>query len=231
MQTIIELKKLYRSYSNGKVTTSVLCDFSHKFMENCFTVLAGPSGSGKSTLLNIVATLDKPDSGEYRFENKPVNLDNDKKLTELRKQNFGFVFQSFNLIPVLTALENVELPLTLFPYTAKEKKEMAANMLELVGLKDKMKQKPGELSGGEQQRVAIARAIVNHPRVILADEPTANLDKRNTENIIALMKELNETEHINFIISSHDEKVITAGKDIVWIGENFNQNRGKALIL
>lgn len=221
MKAIIELKKINRSYSNGKVTTHVLRDFSHQFMDNCFTVLAGPSGSGKSTLLNIIATLDKPDSGNYLFEGKPVNLNDNKKLTVLRKQNFGFVFQSFNLIPVLTAQENVELPLTLFSYTAKEKKEMAHHMLELVGLKDKINQKPGELSGGEQQRVAIARAIVNHPRIILADEPTANLDKRNTENIITLMKELNEKEKVNFIISSHDEKVITVGKEVVWIGEDF----------
>ena len=220
MQTIIELKKINRSYQNGKVVTHVLHDFSRTFTEECFTVLAGPSGSGKSTLLNIIATLDKPDNGEYLFEGRPVNLRDDKSLTELRKRNFGFVFQSFNLIPVLTAAENVELPLTLFSYSAKEKKEMALHTLELVGLKDKINQKPGELSGGEQQRVAIARAIVNHPRLILADEPTANLDKRNTENIISLMKELNEKEHINFIISSHDEKVIDVGKEVVWIGQD-----------
>lgn len=218
MKPIIELKNISRTYRNGKVETTVLNNFSQNFMENCFTVLAGPSGSGKSTLLNILATLDKPDSGQYLFHSSVVHFENDKSLTELRKNNFGFVFQSFNLIPVLTAVENVELPLTLFSYTAKEKKKMALRVLELVGLKDKINRKPGELSGGEQQRVAIARAIVNHPKLILADEPTANLDTRNTENIISLMKDLNEKEHVNFIISSHDEKVISVGKEVIRIG-------------
>lgn len=217
--SIIRLHNICRSYTNGKVINKVLSDFTRDFEENCFTILAGPSGSGKSTLLNIIATLDKPDSGEYRFEEQPVCFDNEKSLIELRKQHFGFVFQSFNLIPVLTALENVELPLTLFSYTARERKEMAEQVLVLVGLKDKTRNKPGEMSGGEQQRVAIARAIVNHPRIILADEPTANLDKRNAGNIISLMKELNEKENMNFIIASHDEKVISAGKEVLWIGE------------
>lgn len=220
MKPIIELKHINRSYRNGKVINPVLTDFSRKFPEECFTVLAGPSGSGKSTLLNILATLDKPDSGEYLFDGTDVSFENDKALTELRKRHFGFVFQSFNLIPVLTALENVELPLTLFSYSGKMRKEMSLHVLELVGLKDKIRQKPGELSGGEQQRVAIARAIAGRPRIILADEPTANLDKRNAENIISLMKKLNEKESMNFIIASHDDKVISSGKEVIWIGES-----------
>lgn len=222
MNTIIQLNQINRSYKTGKVTNPVLTDFSWEFRNDCFTILAGPSGSGKSTLLNILATLDRPDSGEYLFEGKRVNFEKDKSLIELRKQHFGFVFQSFNLIPVLTALENVELPLTLFSYNAKQQKEMALHVLELVGLKDKTKQKPGEMSGGEQQRVAIARAIVNRPRIILADEPTANLDKKNAENIIALMRELNEKVKMNFIIASHDEKVIMAGKEVLRIGSDVN---------
>lgn len=219
MKNIIQLNNISRSYQSGKITNPVLSDFSITFRERCFAILAGPSGSGKSTLLNILATLDRPDSGEYLFEGAPVDYKNEKSLTELRKRHFGFVFQSFNLIPVLTALENVELPLTLFPYTARQRKEMSMSVLERVGLKDRWRQKPGELSGGEQQRVAIARAIAGRPRIILADEPTANLDKRNAENIIALMKELNDKEQMNFIIASHDDKVITAGKEVVWIGE------------
>lgn len=219
MKPIIQLNNIIRSYQNGKIKNTVLNDFSATFNEHCFTILAGPSGSGKSTLLNILATLDRPDNGEYLFEGVPIDYNNEKRLTELRKQYFGFVFQSFNLIPVLTALENVELPLTLFPYTTRERKEMSMHVLKRVGLKDKWRQRPGELSGGEQQRVAIARAIVNRPHLILADEPTANLDKRNAENIIALMKELNENENMNFIIASHDEKVISEGKEVLWIGE------------
>ena len=218
MNTIIKLNGINRTYQTGKIRNHVLTNFSWEFQEGGFSILAGPSGSGKSTLLNILATLDSPDSGEYLFDNKAVQFNNDKSLIELRKCNFGFVFQSFNLIPVLTALENVELPLTLFPYKPKEQKEMAEHVLEIVGLKHRMHQKPGEMSGGEQQRVAIARAIVNRPRIILADEPTANLDQRNAELIITLMKELNEKEKMNFIIASHDSKVISSGKEVVRIG-------------
>jgi len=218
MNTIIKLNNINRAYQTGKIKNQVLNNFSWEFKEGGFTILAGPSGSGKSTLLNILATLDRPDSGEYLFDNKQVQFNNDKSLIELRKCNFGFVFQSFNLIPVLTALENVELPLTLFSYKPKEQREMAEHMLEIVGLKDRMQQKPGEMSGGEQQRVAIARAIVNRPRIILADEPTANLDKKNAELIISLMKELNEKEKMNFIIASHDTKVIFSGKEVLRIG-------------
>lgn len=215
MNTIIEITNINRSYQTGKITSPVLKNFSHQFKENCFTILAGPSGSGKSTLLNILATLDRPDSGEYFFAGKKVNFNDEKSLSRLRKNNFGFIFQSFNLIPVLTALENVLLPLTLFPYPNKEKTVRAMHTLELVGLKDKTKQKPGELSGGEQQRVAVARALVTSPKIIFADEPTANLDKRNAENIIHLMKDLNTKEQTSFIIASHDDKVINAGNDIV----------------
>jgi len=218
MNTIIRLNGINRIYRTGKIKNPVLTDFSCHFDENCFAILAGPSGSGKSTLLNILATLDKPDTGEYYFEDRQISFTNEKELIQLRKKNFGFVFQSFNLIPVLTAWENVELPLTLFPYPAKRRKEMALNVLELVGLKDRIRQKPGELSGGEQQRVAIARAIVNRPRIVFADEPTANLDKKNALNIINLMKNLNEQEGVNFIIASHDEKVISSGKEILRIG-------------
>lgn|GEM_PF-3682328 len=137
----------------------------------------------------------------------------------MRKDNFGFVFQSFNLIPVLNAIENVELPLTLFEYTKKERWEMSERALKLVGLENKLKSRPGELSGGEQQRVAIARAIARHPQVVFADEPTANLDKKNAWNIIALMKQLNENDRISFIVASHDEKVIHAGKEVLQLGE------------
>jgi len=220
MNPFIKLNKINKYYRTGKVKNQVLADFSYEFKEHCFAILAGPSGSGKSTLLNILATLDKPDSGTYLFKDSKVDFEKERSLIELRKNNFGFVFQSFNLMPVLTALENVELPLTLFNYTRKEQTGRARHMLELVGLKDKENRKPGELSGGEQQRVAIARAIVTNPGVIFADEPTANLDKRNTEHIIRLMRELNTQTGMSFIIASHDPKVIEAGKEVLRIGEN-----------
>lgn len=221
MNTLIKLNNINKYYQAGKVRNQVLTDFSCEFKEYCFAILAGPSGSGKSTLLNIMATLDRPDSGTYFFNEKEVNFNKDKTLIEVRKNNFGFVFQSFNLIPVLTALENVELPLTLFHYSRKEQTERATYVLELVGLKGKLNQKPGELSGGEQQRVAIARAIVTNPKIIFADEPTANLDKRNAENIIRLMENLNAQIGMSFVIASHDLKVIEAGKEVLRIGEDY----------
>jgi putative ABC transport system ATP-binding protein len=220
MNTWIKVSKINKYYQTGKVKNQVLTDFSCTFEQRCFAILSGPSGSGKSTLLNILATLDKPDSGTYLFNGEEVNFGNDRSLTEMRKNNFGFVFQSFNLIPVLTAWENVALPLTLFTYSRKEQTERAKHVLELVGLKDKLNQKPGELSGGEQQRVAIARAIVANPKVIFADEPTANLDKRNALNIIRLMEELNTQTGMSFIIASHDPKITEAGKDVLKIGED-----------
>lgn len=219
MNTFITLKQIYKTYRNGKVSNQVLTDFSWEFTDPCFTVLAGPSGSGKSSLLNILATLDAPDSGTYLLRGEAVDFTDKQRLTEIRKTCFGFVFQSFNLIPVLNAAENVELPLTLLPYSAEERREMAEKALELVGLKNKLKSRPAEMSGGEQQRVAIARAMARHPAVVFADEPTANLDKENALHIIGLMKTLHEEEGINFIIASHDDKVIRAGKEILRLGE------------
>ncbi|MDR1200390.1 MAG: ATP-binding cassette domain-containing protein [Tannerellaceae bacterium] len=145
MNTFIKLSKINKYYRMGKVKNQVLTDFSYAFEEHCFAILAGPSGSGKSTLLNILATLDKPDSGTYLFNKEEVNFGKEKALTEIRKNNFGFVFQSFNLIPVLTASENVALPLTLFAYSRKEQAERANEVLERVGLKDKLNPNPKNL--------------------------------------------------------------------------------------
>ncbi len=219
MKTIISLENISKKYCQGTVANPVLNNFSHHFTETCFTVLAGPSGTGKSTLLNILATLDEPDAGSCYLYDKAVDFKNKNSLTELRKNNFGFVFQSFNLIPVLSALENVELPMTLHNTTHKKRREIAEEVLTLVGLKNKFHSRPAEMSGGEQQRVAIARAIAPHPAIVFADEPTANLDRKNAENIIALMKELNEKQGINFIIASHDEKVIRTGKELIWLSD------------
>ncbi|MDH6309419.1 putative ABC transport system ATP-binding protein [Dysgonomonas sp. PFB1-18] len=219
MDSIIKLNNIEKSYTNGKVKNQVLTDFSWNFERNCFTVLAGPSGSGKSSLLNILATLDRPDSGIYILDGQIINFEKKKELTRLRKENFGFIFQSFNLIPVLSALENVELPLTLFKYREKERYTMAEEALTLVGLRDKINKRPYEMSGGEQQRVAIARAIARHPKIIFADEPTANLDRKNAWNIVHLMKDLNEKEGLSFVIASHDEKVIQTGKEVIQLGE------------
>ena len=219
MDTLIQLDDINKSYRSGKTSHRVLTGFTHVFYDHCFTILAGPSGSGKSSLLNILATLDRPDSGTYTLLGRPVDYHEKTHLTAIRKNYFGFVFQSFNLIPVLNALENVELPLTLFDYAARERRQMAAAALSLVGLGDRLKSRPAEMSGGEQQRVAIARAIARHPRIVFADEPTANLDKENALHIVRLMKTLNKEEGINFIIASHDDKVIREGKEIIRLGD------------
>jgi len=178
MKTIIHLENINKKYQNGIIFNQVLHQFSYDFKESCFTVLAGPSGSGKSTLLNILATLDEPDDGKYYLDDKLIDFSNTNALNNLRKNNFGFIFQSFNLIPVLSACENVELPLTLHKKDHSQRKEISEHALTLVGLKDKIHRRPGELSGGEQQRVAIARAIAANPKIVFADEPTANLDKK-----------------------------------------------------
>ena len=219
MKEIIKLENLEKFYLHGSTKTSVLTNFSLTLTRGCFTILAGPSGSGKSSLLNIMATLDAPHSGNYFLEDELINFKKKKKLTEIRRDNFGFVFQSFNLIPVLNAVENVELPLTLFKFSPEERRQMAITALSLVGLEEKINSRPSQLSGGEQQRVAIARAIARKPKIIFADEPTANLDKKNAVNIVQLMQKLNINTGISFIIASHDDKVISAGKNVVSIGE------------
>lgn len=219
MKNIIVLEKIDKSYFNGEVTTQVLNDFSWSFEAGCFTVLAGPSGSGKSTILNIMGTLDNPTGGSYYLNDKLVDFSNNRSLTSIRKQNFGFIFQSFNLIPVLTAIENVELPLTLLELSSSERRKMSIDALKEVGLEHRMNSRPGQMSGGEQQRVAVARAIARKPEVIFADEPTASLDKENAIRIIELMKTLNSKTGISFIIASHDEKVISSGNEIIAVGD------------
>lgn len=216
---LLELTDISKSYTLGKTKFQVLKSITTFFHSGCFSVIAGPSGSGKSTLLNVLGCLDTPDQGNYMLNNRTINYHNKKELATTRKNNFGFVFQSFNLIPVLTAIENVELPMTLHAFTKKETREKSEEILHLVGLGHRLHNKPGELSGGEQQRVAIARAIVSKPKVVFADEPTANLDRKNTKNIVALMKKLNAEYNISFVFASHDEAVIQAAKEL-YILEN-----------
>ena len=215
--TILNLQGINKSYQLGKNEVSVLTDVSASFDSGCFSVIAGPSGSGKSTLLNILGCLDTPNSGSYTLDGQTVDFSKKKQLSKLRMQNFGFVFQSFNLIPVLTARENVELPMQLHPYSRSEMKQLSEEILDLVGLGDKLNNKPAELSGGQQQRVAIARAMVTKPKMIFADEPTANLDRKTAEQVIQLMKELNEKHGISFVFASHDEALISQGHELLSI--------------
>jgi len=214
LKPLLQLENISKSYKQGNTKTQVLNKVNATFYPGCFSVIAGSSGSGKSTLLNILGCLDTPDEGEYLLENKKINYSIKKEMSKTRMKNFGFIFQSFNLIPVLTARENVELPMYLQQFSKEGIRNQSEEILKIVGLGDKMKNKPSELSGGEQQRVAIARAIVSKPKVVFADEPTANLDRKNAEKIVALMKKLNEEHGVSFIFASHDDTVINAANEL-----------------
>jgi|TARA_R110000764_G_scaffold202742_2_gene287986 putative ABC transport system ATP-binding protein len=214
LKPLLHLENISKSYKLGNTKTQVLDNVNASFYPGCFSVIAGSSGSGKSTLLNLLGCLDKPDEGEYWLENKKINYSNKKEMSNTRMRNFGFIFQSFNLIPVLTAKENVELPMYLQQFSKKGIRKQSEEILKIVGLGGKTENKPSELSGGEQQRVAIARAIVSKPKVVFADEPTANLDRKNAEKIVALMKNLNEEHGVSFIFASHDDIVINAAKQL-----------------
>lgn len=227
LKPLLQLKNISKSYKLGKTETQVLDNVSATFYPGCFSVIAGSSGSGKSTLLNLLGCLDTPDEGEYLLENKKIDYSNKKEMSKTRMKNFGFIFQSFNLIPVLTAKENVELPMYLHQFSKEEIRNQSKEILKIVGLGDKMKNKPSELSGGEQQRVAIARAIVSKPKVVFADEPTANLDKKNAEKIVALMKKLNDEHGVSFIFASHDDIVINAANELYRIENGYLKAKKK----
>lgn len=214
LKPLLQLENISKSYTLGKTKTQVLDKVNASFYPGCFSVIAGSSGSGKSTLLNLLGCLDKPDEGEYWLENKKIDYSRKKGMSKTRMKNFGFIFQSFNLIPVLTAKENVELPMYLQNFSKEGIRNQSEEILKIVGLEDKIKNKPSELSGGEQQRVAIARAIVSKPKVVFADEPTANLDRKNAEKIVALMKNLNKEHGVSFIFASHDDTVIHAANEL-----------------
>jgi putative ABC transport system ATP-binding protein len=204
--TITELKKHY-PVGNGKFTA--LNGINLTFGKGEFTGLIGPSGSGKTTLLNIIGTLDAPSEGEVVVLNQSVGKLGAKDSAALRKSQLGFIFQSYNLLHVHTVFENVELPLLLLGYDAAKRKKMVLEALEWVGLLDKVKSRPAQLSGGESQRVAIARAMVKKPMLVLADEPTANLDAANSHHILQTMEKLNKELETTFIFATHDEKVIS----------------------
>jgi len=199
----------------GKVNVQALSDVSLNIEKGSFTGIIGPSGSGKTTLLNILGCLDKQDEGLYFFEGKDISTLSNIETTFFRREKFGFIFQTFNLIPVLTVYENVEIPLALLNVEPKERKERIMNILKEVGIEETYNRLPSELSGGQQQRVAIARALVKNPIVIFADEPTANLDHATGTKIIDLMKNLNQKLGITFIFSTHDSKIMNAANQLI----------------
>lgn len=214
---LLKLEKVEKIYIAGKVKVHALKGVDLEVEKGEIIALVGPSGSGKTTLLNIIGCIDKPTSGKVIMEDILLNEKSPDELANLRRYYFGFIFQSFNLIPVLNVYENVEIALNLkYPRLSKrEKKRKIFEILELVGLKDKKDAKPLELSGGEQQRVSIARALVKDPEFVLADEPTANLDSETGKNIVHLMKELNEKRGVTFIFSTHDPLIMQYAKRII----------------
>jgi putative ABC transport system ATP-binding protein len=218
MVPIVELSGVKKTYRLGATTVHALRGVDLALRAGEFTALVGASGSGKSTLLNLVGCLDQPDAGSVRLEGTEVAGLSDDQKSALRNRKIGFIFQSFNLVPVLTVVENVELPLVINPdVPAGERRDRALSALDDVGLRDQARHLPDRLSGGQRQRVAIARALVTGPLLVLADEPTASLDSVTTHRIVDLMLELNERRRVTFFFSTHDEKLMARVARIVRI--------------
>ncbi|KGG80957.1 macrolide ABC transporter ATP-binding protein [Caloranaerobacter azorensis H53214] len=212
--SLLELKGITRSYKNGQIQVNALNGIDLKIEDGDFVSIMGPSGSGKSTLLNIIGCLDLPTSGTYMIRDKHVEKLRDGQLADIRNQFIGFVFQRFHLLPNLSALENVELPLIYQGILGKKRKKIAKEALEAVGLGDRMNHLPSQLSGGEQQRVAIARAISSNPSLILADEPTGALDSRTSETIMNIFQKLNKELKITIVQVTHERKIALYGHKI-----------------
>jgi len=205
---IVSMQKVVRNYYLGKTVVNALGGIDLEVEKGEFICIAGPSGSGKTTLLNLIGCLDKPTSGKVFLDGDDVERLNDNKLSRLRAERIGFIFQSFNLIPVLSAFENIEYPLLLKGVPRGSRKEKVLAMLEEVELADFTRHRPNQLSGGQRQRVAIARALVTDPEMVLADEPTANLDSKTGEAIVDLMRKINQEMKSTFIFSTHDSMVM-----------------------
>ncbi len=205
---LIHITDLLKTFPMGKREFTALKDINLTFSAGEFAGIVGPSGSGKTTLLNIIGTLDAPTKGDTLVIGHSVGDLNSKDAADLRNKHLGFIFQTYNLLQVYTVFENVELPLLLLKIPSEKRKEMVLQSLEWVGLTDKIKSRPAQLSGGECQRVSIARAMVKSPQIVLADEPTANLDAKNSHNILQTMEKLNRELNTTFIFATHDEKVI-----------------------
>ena len=212
---VIETNKLAKTYQQGEVQVNALNDVSINFKQGEFTAIVGPSGSGKTTFLNAIGGLDIPDSGKVIINSTDITELKTNQLIDFRLRNIGFVFQAYNLIPVLTAKENVEFIMLMQGDSVKERKSRAEELLHAVGLSQQMDRRPGQLSGGQQQRVAVARALASKPQFVLADEPTANLDSSSTANLLDIMYELNQNENMTFIFSTHDQRVIDRAKRII----------------
>lgn len=216
---LIQLKDINKNYLLGNVEINALKNINLEISEGEFVSVAGPSGSGKTTLLNIIGLIDNFDSGVYVLNNIEIKNQNRRELAKFRRELIGFIFQSFNLLPVLNVFENVELPLIISgkKMTKAQRKERVNYLLEEVGLIDRSNHTPSELSGGQQQRAAIARSLVTSPRIVLADEPTANLDSDTGEKVLKLMKEINKLEKTTFIFSSHDPVIWEIADKVIFL--------------
>jgi putative ABC transport system ATP-binding protein len=220
MPPLVAVRGVVKDYKLGKVTVHALRDVSLDIQAGEFLSIAGPSGSGKTTLLNLVGCVDTPSAGAVELAGQDTRSLSERSLTDLRLHTLGFIFQSFNLVNVLTVFQNVELPLLLQGKgTAAERRQRVLGLLDQVGLAEHARHRPNELSGGQRQRVAVARALVTSPRIVLADEPTANLDSQTGNDIIALMQDMNRRLGTTFIFSTHDPKVMAHASAIVTLGD------------
>ena len=213
----VSLRNVGKIYHLDAVDVPALSDVSIDIRQGGFAVIAGPSGSGKTTLLNLIGCIDRPDHGEIVVAGQAVQSMPDDALSDFRARHVGFVFQNFNLLPVLTAFENVEYPLVLAKVPAADRRKRVEELLDAVGLSDRRHNRPGQLSGGQRQRVAIARALATRPKLVLADEPTANLDSQTGTEIIALMRRMQREHGVTFVLSSHDPQVHAEADDVIFI--------------
>lgn len=216
-RALVEIEHLTKSYLRGEQVVPVLTDINLVIREGDFVAMMGPSGSGKSTLLNLVAGIDKPDSGRLAVAGEDITQLDDTQLADWRARTVGFIFQFYNLMPVLTAFENIELPLQLTALTRAERRERVELLLAMVGLTDRMKHYPNELSGGQQQRVAIARALVTDPLLVIADEPTGDLDRQSAADILGLLDRLNTELGKTIVMVTHDPRAAEAAHHLIYL--------------
>lgn len=221
---LFETEKLEKVYQDNGVPVRALKEIDLEIGTGEFTVIAGPSGSGKTTLLNLLGALDKPTNGKILFEGNDISKLKKKELSSLRLQKFGFIFQAYNLIPVLTAMENIEFTMMLQGTPEKERRIKAQKILDELGIGELANKRPNEMSGGQQQRIAVGRAIVNEPEVVFADEPTANLDSETSANLLDLMVKMNVEKNITFIFSSHDGMVMERAKRLLILKDGLIDN-------
>jgi putative ABC transport system ATP-binding protein len=216
---MIKIENIEKVYDDGKIHVNALRGVSLEITKGEFTAIVGPSGSGKTTLLNIIGGLDNPSKGSITIANQDISQLSENELIDFRLNHIGFVFQSYNLIPVLTAKENIEFLMLLQKKSDEERTLRCEQLLKTVGLEDQKDKKPNEMSGGQQQRVAVARALASKPDFVLADEPTANLDSKSTNNLLDTMAKLNQDEQTTFVFSTHDQRVIDRAKRVITIDD------------